>query len=334
MQHVRLADLPWDEWGSPGGTFKAAGQQVSAALGAAYEAPLHRGGHPFDLEIGRIPPGKSGCPFHSHAAQWEFFYVVAGQGTVRYADQRREVRAGDAFMHPPGEAHQLINTGDEELFYYLVADNPPVDYYYYPDSDKWGISGGGFFKRQDIAYFAGEEPGAATAPKPRPPQDPREPLARFVHVPDMPWESRFSPGGRYGSYFRDLSLAVGGKRNCDVARGGHPFDVQIRRIPAGKAVCPFHSHSVQWELFVFLSGRAEVRSGDETHEVTAGDAVMQPPGTPHQTHNPGPDDLEIMIITDNPADECCYYPDSDKHASRSLGKVFRLNEVDYFDGEE
>lgn len=335
MQHIRLADIPWDEWSSPGDTFHGFGQQVSIALGAKPNAPLHAGGHPFDLEIGRLPPGKAGCPFHSHAAQWEFYYVTAGHGTARFADQRREVRAGDAFMHPPGEAHQLINTGDEDLVYWLVADNPPVDYCYYPDSDKWGIMGRGIFRRQDVDYWVGEEPDAPDSPSPRPaPTPPPEPLARFVRVDDMPWQERFSPAGRYGSHFRDVSLAVGGRRNLDVTRGGHPFDVQIRRIPAGKAICPYHSHSVQWELFLFTAGRATVRHGAETHDVVAGEAVLQPPGTAHQTHNPGPDDLEVVIITDNPPDECFYYPDSDKHGARSLGKLFRLNEVDYFAGEE
>jgi hypothetical protein len=39
--------------------------------------------HPFDIEICRIPPGKSHCPYHSHSAQWEFYHVVSGKGVVR-----------------------------------------------------------------------------------------------------------------------------------------------------------------------------------------------------------------------------------------------------------
>lgn len=334
MRHVRLDDLPWQEWASPGGTFRAAGQQVSVALGAVADAPLHLGGHPFDLEIGRIPPGKSGCPFHWHAAQWEFYYIAAGRGTARFADQRREVSAGDAFVHPPGEAHQLINTGEEDLIYWLVADNPPIDYFYYPDSDKWGISGRGVFQRTDVSYWLGEEEGAPKSAPPRPPRPTGDPRSRFVRVAELPWSERFSPGGRFGSRFRDLSLAVGGVRNCDPTRGGHPFDVQIRRVSAGRAICPYHSHSLQWELFVFMQGQATVRSGGETLAVGAGTAVLQAPGTPHQTLNPGPDELEVMIITDNPPDECFYYPDSGKHGTRSLGKYFRIEETDYFDGEE
>ena len=68
------------------------------------------------------------------------------------------MKAGDAFMHPPLEAHQLINTGRRDLVFYLIADNPPVDIFYYPDSDKWGMRPQGkFFRLKETPYHDGEE---------------------------------------------------------------------------------------------------------------------------------------------------------------------------------
>ena len=56
------------------------------------------------------------------------------------------------------EAHQFTNTGTDDVLYYLVADNPPVDYGCYPDSNKWGIRAPRkFFRMGEIDYWDGEE---------------------------------------------------------------------------------------------------------------------------------------------------------------------------------
>jgi uncharacterized cupin superfamily protein len=337
MKRILLDDVPWFEWSSPSGKFHGAGKQISEALGAAVNAPLSAGGHPFDLELGRLPPGKSGCSFHSHSAQWELFLILSGQGTVRYGSHSRDIRAGEAVMHPPGEPHQLINTGAAELTYYLVADNPLTEFWHSPDSNKWGHRPGGvWFRREEVGYWIDEDNDAPPQPEPTraTPSAAAEPLSRFVSIESIPWEHRHSPKGRYGSFCRDISLALGGVRNMDAQHGGHPFDVQIRRVPAGAAICPFHLHVAQWELFVFTRGRGVVRSGDERAPVGPGDVVLHPPGTPHQTIASSEGELECLIIADNPPVDIFHYPESNKWGMRPPGKFFRMTEVDYFDGEE
>ena len=47
-------------------------------------------GYSYDV----VPPGKSSCPFHSHRANEEMFFIVAGTGTLRYGDETRPIRAG------------------------------------------------------------------------------------------------------------------------------------------------------------------------------------------------------------------------------------------------
>lgn len=335
MKHVHLDTVPWMDWASPSGKFSAAGKQVSEALGAAMNATLAEGGHPFDLEFGRLPPDKSGCPFHRHSAQWECYLIASGTGVMRHGSERRELRAGDVAMHPPGSSHQLINTGDTDLLYYLVADNPLTEFWHYPDSNKWGFKpGGGIFRRQDADYWHGEDdtPESAQPPPPRPPWPERP--ASFVRLDDLPWDERQSPKGRYAYRRKDISIALGAKPNADIAHGGHPFDLQIRRLAAGKPTCPLHRHTAQWELFVFTAGRGSVRTLEGTQAVGPGDIVLHPPGSAHQIIAAPDAELECLIIADNPPEDVCHYPDSDKWAILSSRTFFRRQEIDYFDGEE
>ncbi|MEO5961608.1 MAG: cupin domain-containing protein, partial [Opitutaceae bacterium] len=157
---------------------------------------------------------------------------------------------------------------------------------------------------------------------------------KHAHIPSLPWEEIHSPTRKFHSYFRNLSVALGGIRNVGTWGGGHPFDAQIRRIPPGASVCPYHVHFAQWELFVVQRGAATVRTSDGTFAMQTGEVFIHPPGTPHQLTNAGAEDLEVLIVTDNPPLDAFYYPDSNKWGLRPPGKIFRLAEVDYFDGEE
>ena len=157
MKKTNLAKLKWEKWQSPRGKYDARFKNVSAALGDVRNA-WPKAGHPFNLELVKVAPGKAICPFHSHTSQWELFVILSGTATVRAGKARHKVKAGDAFMHPPGEAHQLINTGRAWLHLYIIADNPPVDISHYPDSKKWGVRPHGkFFRMTEVPYNDGEE---------------------------------------------------------------------------------------------------------------------------------------------------------------------------------
>src|SRR5258708_16676679 len=80
--------------------------------------------HPFDVELMRLAPGQTPYPYHSHSAQWEFYYVLAGQGLVRHKDGTTEITADDSFLFQPDEPHQLKNNGNEELLDFVIAANP------------------------------------------------------------------------------------------------------------------------------------------------------------------------------------------------------------------
>lgn len=157
MKKRNINSMKWTEYQSPSGKYHSFYKDVSGAIGDVLNG-WPREGHPFNLELSRLPPGKAVCPFHSHTTQWEMFVIISGTGTVRAGKRKHIVKAGDAFMHPPGEAHQIINTGRRDLVFYLIADNPPVDIYHYPDSKKWGMRPHRkFFRMNEVPYYDGEE---------------------------------------------------------------------------------------------------------------------------------------------------------------------------------
>lgn len=159
MQIVNTNKLPEDSWSSPKGSFAGAGKGVSEALGRDPLSTDLMMRHPFDVEILRIPPGQTPYPYHSHAAQWEFYHVIFGSGAVRHQDGSTPITTGDAFIFKPGEPHQLINDSSQELVIYVIADNPIGESCHYPDSDKWLVRSPErrLIRSASLDYFDGEE---------------------------------------------------------------------------------------------------------------------------------------------------------------------------------
>ena len=139
MKRTNETEMEWVEERSPRGRFHLFRRHISERLGAPRDAGTARGGHPFDVELSRLPPGATNFPFHAHAAQWEVYLILSGCGEVRAGDMVTAINAGDSIVFPPGEPHQLRNTGAEDLLYYVIADNPIADVINYPDSNKWFV---------------------------------------------------------------------------------------------------------------------------------------------------------------------------------------------------
>ena len=126
MKIVNISEMPEETWTSPDGRHVFVGREISEALGRVPESSEAQDRHPFDVELQRIPPGAPATIFHSHSAQWEFYQIVSGGGTVRHATGSVAIGAGDAFVFKPGEAHQIVAGGDG-LVMYVIADNPIGD---------------------------------------------------------------------------------------------------------------------------------------------------------------------------------------------------------------
>jgi len=159
MNKVNIRDVPEEPWASPKGKFASSDRNISVRLGRDPASTDMAKRQPFDVAICRIPPGKSACPFHSHSAQWEFYQVLSGKGTVRDREGMNPVEEGDAFLFEPGSPHQILNDSTGDLVLFIVADNPIGESCHYPDSGKWMVRSPErtLIRSEPLDYHDGEE---------------------------------------------------------------------------------------------------------------------------------------------------------------------------------
>jgi mannose-6-phosphate isomerase-like protein (cupin superfamily) len=69
-------------------------------------------------------------------------------------------------------------------------------------------------------------------------------------------------------------------------------------VPPG-AETEEHYHRASEEIYFFTRGAGVMKLGDEESEVSAGDTVVIPPGTPHKLRNTGAEPLKLL---------CCCAP--------------------------
>jgi uncharacterized cupin superfamily protein len=160
---------------------------------------------------------------------------------------------------------------------------------------------------------------------------------RKVNLKDVEEQERKSPKGKFGRFSKNISVALGrDPESLDLSKRW-PFDLALVRIPKGKSLCPYHSHSTESELYLVASGRGSIRDKTGSTIVTAGDAFFFGPGEAHQLRNAGDEDFVYYVVADNPRGDSCHYPDSGKFAVWKEGMdevIVKGKETDYFDGEE
>jgi len=117
----------------------AAAQRFEAKMG--FIAP-RIGAKKLGYNITAVPPGKSAFPSHNHHANEEMFFVLQGTGELRIGDDTYPLRVGDVIACPAGGkelAHQIINTGPEEMRYLAVSTKLSPELVEYPNSGKFGV---------------------------------------------------------------------------------------------------------------------------------------------------------------------------------------------------
>jgi uncharacterized cupin superfamily protein len=159
MKKINVRDVAEASSTSPKGKYSRSNKDLSIALGRKPDGTHLSDRHPFDVQICRIPTGKTRSPYHLHTAQWEFYHVISGAGWVRHSEGLMPIEKDDAFLFAPEEPHQLIANGDGDLILYVVADNPVGESCYYPDSKKWLIDTARrpILRSDSLDYFDGEE---------------------------------------------------------------------------------------------------------------------------------------------------------------------------------
>lgn len=132
---VHIDDLQYSRDLKHGDRFEARLAPVAPRIGA----------RKLGYNVTAVPPGKRAFPFHNHHANEEMFFVLEGEGTLRFGAEEIPVRKGHFIACPcggPDTAHQLINTGAVELRYLAVSTTIDTDIWQYPDSGKFGAVGG------------------------------------------------------------------------------------------------------------------------------------------------------------------------------------------------
>lgn len=79
-----------------------------------------------------------------------------------------------------------------------------------------------------------------------------------------------------------------------VVQGGQMM-VGLNAFEPGQEHAP-HTHAGQDKLYVVLQGRGEVRVGEETQLLGAGDGAFAGSGVLHSIRNPGPERLVVLAV--------------------------------------
>lgn len=67
-----------------------------------------------------VPPGKR-SPSHYHEVSEETYYILRGTALMAIDEHRWRAAPGMAFTMLPGEIHQIVNDGDEDLEFLTIS---------------------------------------------------------------------------------------------------------------------------------------------------------------------------------------------------------------------
>jgi uncharacterized cupin superfamily protein len=275
-----------------------------------------RGGRGVTLSRWRIPPGKRSTPLHAHVDEEEIFFVLAGAGLSWQDDAVHEIGPGDAIVHlADGPAHTLIAGGAEPLDVLAYASGSPTGLTVMPRAGVTWV--GSRWLPQDAPHpFAAEPPaGELPAAGARP--------STIVALADV------QPG------LQDRGAVHRTRRDLGRAAGSQLAGLQHVTVPPGRRSSTRHCHSHDDELFVVLEGSAILLLGDERHPVRPGSIVARPPGTGvAHSFEAGDDGVVLLAYGTREPGDACWYPDSRKISSRGLGVIYRVEPLEYWDGEE
>jgi uncharacterized cupin superfamily protein len=158
---------------------------------------------------------------------------------------------------------------------------------------------------------------------------------KFINEVAVPAEHRKSPKGKFEIIRKHVSLALGAAKDKGPWAGGHPFDVELATLPAGKCNYPLHSHAAQTEYYLVISGRGlAIDEGGQEHPLKAGDHLIVHPGEAHQLRAAEDAPLTYFIIADHHRADVTSYPRTGKRQIKPEYRVVSLTDVDYYEGEE
>lgn len=280
-----------------------------------------------------VDPGCWSTPLHREGSEEEIFYVLGGSGVSLQWDGERteafEVGPRDCLVHLASEHGHTLRAGPDGLDVLAFGERHyPVGTAYLPRAGvAWGL---GAWARvgdpQNHPWKLEADAGPPELPEPSPrPQ-------RIVNLAAVEPTSGFMRT-TVRSTWHDLARAAGSERT----------GLRHVTVEPGALMAPPHSHSAEEEIFVVLEGDGELelwpspRFGGEhvTFGLRAGCTVSRPAGT-HRAHSlrAGAQGLTVLAYGTREPNDMTFYPRSGKVNLRGLGVIGRIQQLDYWDGEE
>lgn len=136
-----------------------------------------------------------------------------------------------------------------------------------------------------------------------------KPILNLDEVDLHPRPAAFAATGDAAQRFDARMGMIGAKL------GAKKLGYNLTAVPPGKRAFPHHNHRFNEEMFFVVEGRGEVRIGEQTFPIRAGDVIACPPGGPevaHQIVNSGDSELRYLAVSTRHSPEVVDYPDSGK----------------------
>ena len=265
----------------------------------------------------RLAPGERAMPVHVHADEEEIFFVLAGEGVSWHDGRTYAVRAGDCILHRAGEEPHTILGAGEGLDVLAFSSGSPTGLTWLPRARAWW-NGPHWLPHDGPNPFAAEEAaGPLSVPEPQ-----AERPATIAAVEAVACDERRR--GEFAHARRNLGQAMGSMRS----------GMRHLVIPPGAMNYPPHCHAAEEEIFVVLDGAGALLLGDEEIAVRAGSVVARPAGTGvAHAFRAGEAPMTLLAYGTRDPRDIAYYPRSGKLWVRGIGAIFRVEQVDYWDGE-
>ncbi len=277
-----------------------------------------------------IEAGRWSTPLHVEQAE-EIFYVLAGDGVSLQWDgdeaSAYEISAGDCLVHRANAEAHTLRAGEEGLDVIAFGERPLGGSAYLPRAgvswlgNTWVLAGDPENRPWKREVEAGEPEVPELSPRP----------GRIVNVRDtepVVWDHT-----TVRSLWRDPARAAGSVRT----------GLRHVTVEPDAYMAPPHAHSAEDEVFVVLEGSGTVelwpspRHGGEqqTQAIAAGSTIARPAGT-HLAHGikGGSSGLTVLAYGTRDPNDISYYPRSGKINVRGVGVIGRVEQLDYWDGED
>lgn len=98
----------------------------------------------FGVNLTRLAPGGISAFRHAHRTQDEFIYILEGHPTLHTDAGAMRLAPGSCagFRAGTGDAHNLSNDTDSDVWYLEIGDRTPGDEATYPDEDLKAVMHG------------------------------------------------------------------------------------------------------------------------------------------------------------------------------------------------